>query len=95
MLKPKTKGLFVDVSEYSILAARTSGYKLPMVVEEIKELPLSGDETPETIREFLEEIVDFKGAAYYVSRCGVYPEGRFVRYYEAESANKAKDMGHL
>lgn len=95
MLKPKTKGLFVDVSEYSILAARTSGYKLPMVVEEIKELPLSGGESPETFREFLEEIVDFKGAAYYVSRCGVYPEGRFVRYYEAESASKAKDMGHL
>ena len=95
MLKPKTKGLFVDVSEYSILAARTSGYKLPMVVEEIKELPLSGGESPEVIRDFLEEIVDFKGAAYYVARCGVYPEGRFVRYYEAESANKAKDMDHL
>ena len=95
MLKPKTKGLFVDVSEYSILAARTSGYKLPIVVEELKELPMSGGKTPEEVRGFLEEIVDFKAASYYVSRCGVYPEGRFVRFFEAESVSKAKDMGHL
>lgn len=95
MLKPKTKGLFVDVSEYSILVARTSGYKLPMVVEEIQEMPLSGGEGPDVVRDFLEEVVDFKGAAYHVSRCGVYPEGRFARFYEAESASKAKDMGHL
>lgn len=95
MLKPKTKGLFVDISEYSVLAARTSGYKLPMVVEEIKELPLSGSESADDIRDFLEGIVDFKGAAYHVARCGVYPEGRFVRFYEVESPAKAKDLSYL
>lgn len=95
MLNPKTKGLFVDISEFSILAARTSGYKIPMVIEELAEYPLGSDHSPEEIREFFEQLVDFKGGGYFVSRCGVYPEGRFVRYYEAESANKAKDMNFL
>ena len=54
MLKPKTKGLFVDISEYSILAARTSGYKLPMVIEEIAELPIEADQDPSEIKEFFQ-----------------------------------------
>lgn len=95
MLNPKSKGLFVDISEFSILAARTSGFKIPMVIEEVAEHSLSSDDGPEEIRDFLEQLVDFRSNSYYVSRCGVYPEGRFVRYYEAESANKAKDMNFL
>lgn len=95
MLNPKTKGLFVDISEFSILAARTSGYKIPMVIEEVMEYPLSSEHSPQEIRTFLEQFIDYKGAGYFVSRCGVYPDGRFVRYYEAETANKAKDMGFL
>lgn len=95
MLNPKSKGLFIDVSEFSILAARTSGFKIPMVIEELAEYPLSSDDSAEEIRDFFESIVDFKGNGYYVSRSGVYPEGRFVRYYEAESVNKAKDLSFL
>lgn len=95
MLKPKNKGLFVEISEFSILAARTSGYKLPMVIEEIAELPLKADQDLLEIQEFFEGLVDFKGSNYFVSRCGVYPDKRFVRYYEAESANKIKDSDFL
>ena len=95
MLNPKTKGLFVDISEFSILAARTSGYKIPMVIEELAEYPLGYDANAEEIRELFEGLVDFRGHGYFVSRSGVYPEGRFVRYYEAETANKAKDMNFL
>lgn len=91
----KTKGLFVDISEFSILAARTSGYKIPMVIEELAEYPLGSNDSREEIREFFEQVVDFNGSGYYVSRTGVYPEGRFVRYYEAESANKAKNLDFL
>ena len=61
MLNPKTKGLFVDISEFAILAARTSGYKLPMVVEELAEFPRSSDDSPEEIRNFFEQLVDFRG----------------------------------
>lgn len=95
MLKPKTKGLFVDISEYSILAARTSGYKLPMVIEEIAEFPLKADQSTSEIQEFFRGLVDYRGAGYFVSRCGVYPDGRFVRFFEAESANKVKDAEFL
>ena len=95
MLKPKTKGLYIDVSEFSILAVRTSGYKLPIVVEEVAELPIAADCHPDDVRVFLQQLVDFKGASYYVSRCGVYPEGRFLRYYEAETASKVKNSGFL
>lgn len=95
MLKPKSKGLFIDISEFSVLAARTSGYKLPMVVEEIAEMPLQANQDPGEVRAFLEQLVDFKGGTYYVSRCGVYPENRFVHYYEAESASKVKDSKFL
>lgn len=95
MLKSKTKGLFVDISEYSILAARTSGYKLPMVIEEIAELPVKAEQDPKEIEDFLQGLVNYRGASYFVSRCGVYPEGRFVRYYEAESPNKVKDFNFL
>lgn len=95
MLKPKSKGLYVDISEFSILAARTSGYKFPIVVEEIAEFPLRSGQAPDEIKAFLEQLVDFKGNDYFVSRSGVYPEGRFVRFYEAENAAKVKDPKFL
>lgn len=95
MLNPKNKGLFLDISDFSILAARTSGYKLPITVEEISEHALSGTDDVEDIRSFLEGVVDFHGSSYHVSRCGIYPEGRFVRYHEVESVNKAKDLNFL
>jgi hypothetical protein len=95
MLNTKTKGLFIDFSEFAILAARTSGYKAPIVIEELAELSLTSSISSEEIREFFEQLVDFKGGNYYISRVGVYPEKRFVRYYEAESVNKAKDMNYL
>lgn len=95
MLKPKSKGLFIDISEFSILAARTSSYKLPMVVEEIAELPLQAAQDSETVRAFFEQLVDFKGNSYYTAHCAVYPEDRFVRYYEAETTSKVKDAKFL
>ncbi len=66
-----------------------------MVVEAIAELPLKADQAPGEIEAFFHDLVDFKGAGYFVSRCGVYPEGRFVRFFEAESANKVKDAEYL
>jgi hypothetical protein len=95
MLNSKTKGLFIDISEFSILAARTSGYKLPMVIEEIAEFPITSDRDPDEIRDFFETLVDFKGAGYFVSRCGVYPDDRFVRYFESDNPGKLKDPNFL
>lgn len=91
MFKPKTKGLFLEVSEFSILAARTSGFNQPLVVEALEELPLSVELEDKDIRDFLEGLVNFNGASYFVSRCGVYPRDRFVRFFESDTANKGKN----
>ena len=95
MFNPKVKGLFLDVSDFSVLAARTSGFKLPLVVEEISEYVLSGGDRVDEIRGFLEGVVNFQGGNYFVSRCGVYPDGRFVHYHEVESVSKAKKLDFL
>ena len=95
MLKAKAKGLFVDVSEFSILAARTSGYQQPFTIEEVAEFPLQGEFSDEDVRAFFEGLVDFRGGSYFISRCGVYPDERFMRFYEAESANKLKNPAFL
>ncbi|NBB79350.1 MAG: hypothetical protein GVY36_07890 [Verrucomicrobia bacterium] len=95
MLNPKVKGLFLDVSDFSVLAARTSGFKLPLTVEAVDEYILSGSDSAEDIRSFLESLVDFKKSNHFISRCGVYPEGRFVHYHEVESVIKAKKLDFL
>lgn len=95
MLKAKTKGLFIEFSEFSVLAARTSGYKLPMVVEELAEFDLKDGPNAEDLRSFVEGLVDFKKSPFFVSRCGVYPDGRYVRLHEAESTQKLKDADAL
>ena len=77
------------------MAARTSGYSLPMVVEATAEFAFKDDTGPDEVRAFLEELVDFNGGSYFVSRCGVYPEQRFVRHFEIESVNKLKDPAYL
>jgi hypothetical protein len=94
-MKSKTKGLFLDVSEFSILAAKTSGYKLPITIEDLTEIPLKEGQDEDEVKSLLEEFVDFQGNDYFVSVCGVYPESRFTRYYEADTVNKAKDVNHL
>ncbi|MGJ8640837.1 MAG: hypothetical protein ACSHYA_15715 [Opitutaceae bacterium] len=66
-----------------------------MVIEELAELPLQNVQDAGSVKEFLEQLVDFKGGAYFVSNCGVYPEGRFVRFFEAESLSKVKDPKFL
>lgn len=95
MFSSKQKGLFVDFSEFSVLAARTSGYRLPMVLEEIAELPRKDDQAPKEIRSFIENLINFKGADYVIARCGAYPRNRFIRNYEAETLNKARDPKFL
>lgn len=95
MFKSKAKGLFVDISEFSILVARTSGFKLPIKVEQVEDFPITGDFRPDDVRTFLEKIVDFKGSKYHVARCGVYPPNRFIHYYKAESLARVKSQEFL
>ncbi len=94
MLKSKKKGLFVDISEFSILAVRTSGYEAPIVIEEIAEFPIEKDHNPKDVRAFLEELVDIKGGNY-IANCGIYPAERFICYHEVESGVRLKNQSIL
>ena len=66
-----------------------------MIIEEIAELPLKAEQSSKEIESFFRELVNFRGSNFFVSRCGVYPDRRFVRYYEAESASKVRDLSFL
>ena len=94
MLKSKKKGLFVDISEFSILAVRTSGYKAPIIVEEVANFSVESDYSSKDVRSFLGRLVDFKGGNYEAN-CGIYPKDRFVRYHEVESGVRLKNQSLL
>jgi hypothetical protein len=66
-----------------------------MVIEAIKQFSLKPDQSLTEVQSFFKDLVDFKGREYFIARCGVLPEGRFVRYYEAESPAKVKDLQFL
>ena len=94
MFKPKNKGLFVDISGFSILAVRTSGYETPMTVEKVADFSMDRNSNAENIRAFLGQLVDIKGGNY-LAHCGIYPKDRFIRYYEVESGVRLKNQSVL
>lgn len=93
MLSSKSKGLFVEVSSFSLLVATSSALKAPMTIESIKEFPVSNDW--EAFRSFVSELIGTKGGRYIPARCAVYPDSRFFRRHTIESAAKAKDPGYF
>ena len=94
MLKPKNKGLFVDISEFSILAAQTSGDNDSRVIEKIADFPFEGDYSAKEIRNFFGELVDIKGGNYPAT-CGIYLEERFICYHELNSGVRLKNQNVL
>jgi hypothetical protein len=76
------------------LAARTSGYENPIVVEEVANFPIEGDYSVEEVRNFLGQLVDLK-SGNYPAICGVYPKERFIRYHEVDSSVRLKNQSVL
>ena len=93
MLQTKTKGLFVDFSEYALLLARTSSYKSPIHIEELAERSLT-DNLEETA-EFIREFVQLKSGSFIQSKCSVYPSQRFIRRFTLDTAQKAKNPNYF
>ncbi len=91
MIKSKKKGLFVDISEFSVLAVRTSGYEGPIIVEEAIDFPIESGYKSEDIRSFLGKCVDIK-SGNYEAICGIYPKDRFICYHEVESGVRLKNQ---
>ena len=89
MLASKSKGIYLEWGEFSLLAAVTTGLDSPLTIESLQELPLDGDD--DKVRGFLAGLVEVKGRAYVMGRCGIYPKSRFLRRFTMEQPNKAKD----
>src|SRR5208283_1107003 len=72
----KTKGFFIDINGEAVLLARTSSPDAPMVVEEMREVPVSDEAA---VQRALKELQGKKRGSYLHARCGIYPRHRLVR----------------
>ena len=92
MLKSSNKGLFVELSEHSLLAARTSRLTPPFVIEKVGECELQGSDH---ISSWLADFMGSSKGHYFSAICGVYPQDRVVRRASLENPAKAKDPAFL
>jgi hypothetical protein len=86
------KALFLEISEYSVLAARTSGQEPPFTIEEVREIPTG---STDDLAVMVSEMMSLTAGQYAHSVVGVYPTGRFVRRSTMDNPAKAKDPAFL
>ncbi len=86
------KVLFLEISEYSVLAARTTGLEPPFVIEETREIPAG---TMDDLATLVSEMMSLPTGQYAHTVVGVYPPSRFVRRSVMENPAKAKDPAFL
>lgn len=76
-LSKKANGFFVELNEKEVLLARTSATEAPLVIEELRALPLGDDDT---LRQAVNQMVGKKSASGYMhARCAVFPPLRIIR----------------
>jgi hypothetical protein len=92
LFSKKTKGLFVEWNENSVLFARTTSVSAPMEVEELKEVAL-GDEAG--LAEALKHLQPRKPpSGYFHAVVGIYPARRIVRRHTLE-LKKMKEPSYM
>jgi hypothetical protein len=93
MLFPaKTKTFFLEQNEHSILVARTSAAVPPLVVEELREVPLADTAA---LADVLRQIQPRKSPSGYLNAiCGAYPPRRLVRRATLE-LKRIKEPGYF
>ncbi|MGA2051737.1 MAG: hypothetical protein ABSH19_00355 [Opitutales bacterium] len=92
MLKSRAKALFLEISDYSVLAARATALEPPFVLEELREAPLG---SADDLAALVGEMIPLPKGQYVPAVVGVYPQNRFVRRATLEAPAKAKDPGYL
>ncbi len=92
MFKPKTANFFLELSEYSILAAKTTSFVEPLTVEALRELPISDKDQ---LEEFVRELLGIKKGQYAIGRCGIHPKDRFIRRATLDNPGKVRDPSFL
>ncbi len=93
MLKSNTKGLYLELSDVSLLAARTSGLKPPFALEAIDEIQLNQE--VESIRAQLFALMGNPKVPYLPAICAMYPPSRLVRRVTLDNPAKARDPAFL
>jgi len=88
MLRKKTEELFVEIKEYSILAAKALSYGSETVLMSAVECP-AGDFA--SIKKFLHDFFGNGKGKYVKAYCNVNPISRFIRKTTLDSAMKTKD----
>jgi hypothetical protein len=91
MIGSKSKGLYVDLTGETALAARTSGLRPPFTVEELKEISLAD---PVEAADALRTLAGVRGNSYVNARCGIYPANRVVARMSVEP-RKLREEGYL
>ena len=72
----KSKGFCVEIGEHNALVARLSQNEAPILVEELKELPLSDNEA---VVDYIRQMEGKGPTGYAMAKCGVYPPRRVIR----------------
>jgi hypothetical protein len=91
-LSKKTKGFFIDVNGHAMLMARTSSVDVPMVVEELREIPVGDDSVAQAA---VKELLGKKGGSGYLhASCGVYLPRQIVRRVTLD-LKRAKEPGYF
>jgi hypothetical protein len=86
------KVLFLEISEFSVLAARANGLEPPLQIEAVKEIPAG---SMEDVAGLVSEMMSLPAGQYAHTVVSVYPPGRFVRRATLENPAKAKDPAFL
>lgn len=92
MLKASNKGLFIELSENSLIAARTSRVKAPFSIEAVDECTFTNDDE---IQGWMSDFMELSKGQLCESICAVYPPNRFIRRASLESPAKTKDPNYL
>ena len=72
----KSKGFCVELGEHSALVARLSQNEAPIMVEELKEVPMAD---ADALTAYIKELEGKGPTGYALAKCGVYPARRVVR----------------
>lgn len=93
MLQKKSQSHFIEINEQEVLIARTSAQQAPLVIEDLRTVPLAQADAWES---FLVDTLGKKGrkSGYVHARCGVYPPHRFVRRQTIDP-RRFKETGYL
>ncbi|MGF1450193.1 MAG: hypothetical protein ACFB20_12360 [Opitutales bacterium] len=91
-MKAKSKGLFLELSEYAVLVARTSSLQPPFTVEALYEFPAG---LSATTGQELVQLASLRKGNYIPVVCSAFPANRFVRRATLDHPTKAREPAYL